>query len=373
MDSDGPAAYLRDGDRLGWPGDSGISAAWIAGLVAACTGGALALIGLTLPWAAITPTGFDGMPAGRAGPRFLAQLTDLHPAAGPVAAFLLILAGAGAAVGFASGSRQASLARWFAVAISTAGAVLFLYLTVYRVVGTVVVVRDPSTYRPDQIAAGVVDPSVGCVLYLLGLVLVASGAAVGDRLPPGAGAVPGRAAADEVVRAVRTAAHRAAVAVALVALVASAILPWVRIESAPGGSSELNPFGPDRADVRVWLATYRIGLIVCLTLTVAVLILPGSLRRLRGAGRVVAVAATMALASGYVLLWWPLTARPTGPVTGFATLHLGAGYLAGLLAMCGLAAAFFLLPDRPPPTAEPPGPADDPGGTGGSAPPEETR
>jgi hypothetical protein len=349
----GPAAYLRDGDRLGRPGESGISAAWIAGLVAACTGGALALIGLTLPWASITPS-------GGAGYGYLAQLADLHPVAAPVAAFALILAGAGAAVGFASGSRQATLARWFTVLLSSAAAVVALFLTVYRVAGSAVVARDPSIYSPLPVVAGDVAPSVGCVLYALGLLLLATGTGVGYRLPRGAGAVARPAAADEVVRAVRVGAHRAAVVLAVAAAVASAVLPWDRVEPEPGGSSALNPFGPGRADVRVWLATYRIGLVLCLALIVAAVVLPGSARRLRGAGQVIAVAVTTALVSGYALLWWPLSAVPARPGTGFATLRLGAGYPAGLLATAFLAAAFFLLPAGRPPPGPPPDPAADP-------------
>jgi hypothetical protein len=46
-------------------------ALWVGGLVLAATGGALALVGLTLPWAAITPAfGWLG---------YITQLSILHP------------------------------------------------------------------------------------------------------------------------------------------------------------------------------------------------------------------------------------------------------------------------------------------------------
>jgi hypothetical protein len=139
------------------------------GRIAAAAGGTLALVGLTLPWASIAP-------AGGAGHRYLAELTDLHPVAAPVAPCLVVLAAAGAAVAFASAGRRASLARRAAVLAAAVGAVAGLVLAVYRVAGSTVVARESWTAGPQRIAADGVLPAVGCACYLLGLLLLGMGA-----------------------------------------------------------------------------------------------------------------------------------------------------------------------------------------------------
>lgn len=338
--SAGAAAYLRDGDRLRPPAQSGITAAWIGGLVVAATGGALAMVGITLPWAMVSPTGSGEL-------RHLVLLTDLRPSGGSLAVVALILTAVGTGLSFASGSRLSSVLRSLTAVLATATAVIYLVHASHFMVGSTVAVRHPVTFGLDTMTVGGTTPSTGCLLYVAGLLMIAMGVGGADRLPPDDGRPVRPGAIDPTLRAARTFAHRLSVAIAVVGAVAATTLPWYRVVPSPLGSDILDPYQPGRADVQVWLVGFRWALVACLALTVLALLLPMAARRLRGIGLVVAASVTTALVLGYMLLWRPLSPFPAQNSSDFAVLRPAAGYHLGVLTMAVLVVGFVLLPAGP--------------------------
>jgi hypothetical protein len=333
------AALPVDRGRLGPSTAGGVDALWVGGLVLAATGGALALVGLTLPWAAVTP-------ASRSGSGHVAQLSDLHPFAAPMAALVLIVVGVGVALSFGSVGRLSSYL-WFPYSVvAAAGAVTALFLTVHLVKGTTLLVREPVTYLPERVTVGGVLPSTGCLLYVVGLSLVACGLGGSSRSRQDLELLDLPADVDRMSRRARRIAFPASVVLAVVGAVVSAVSPWYRFVPALDGSTDLHPLGPDRGDVQLWIAAYRAGLVACLVLTVLALLAPGAARWLRRTGLTVAVAVTVGLMLGYLLLWRPLHLTPFQAGHGHAALAPGVGHGLGILTMVAVALGLALMPTR---------------------------
>ncbi|MEH1098889.1 hypothetical protein [Micromonospora sp. CPCC 205561] len=325
--------------RPGPTAAGGVDALWVGGLVLAAVGGALALAGLTLPWAAVTP-------ASRGGSGYVTQLSDLHPFAAPMAALVLIVVGVGVALSFASVGRLSSYL-WFPYSLVAAtGAVAALFLTVHLVKGATLLVREPVTHLPERVTVGDVLPSTGCLLYAVGLSLVACGLGGSSRSRRELELLDVPAGVGTLLRRARGIAFPASVVLAVVGAVTSAVSPWYR--SVPGldGSTELDPLGPDRGDVQLWITAYRAGLVACLVLTVLALLAPGAARWLRRTGQTVAAAVTVGLMLGYLLLWRPLhlTAQAGHE---YGVLAPGVGHGLGILTMVAVALSLALMPTHP--------------------------
>ncbi|MEU4770758.1 hypothetical protein [Micromonospora sp. NPDC023644] len=334
-----PSAALQPGPGPLRPSAAGgVDALWVGGLVLAATGGALALAGLTLPWAAVTP-------ASRSGSGYVALLSDLHPFAAPMAALVLIVVGVGVALSFGSVGRLSSYL-WFPYStVAAAGAVTALFLTVHLVKGTTLLVREPATYLPERVTVGGVLPSTGCLLYAVGLSLVACGLGGSSRSRQELELLDLSADAGGMFRRARGIAFPASVVLAVVGAVAAVVSPWYRLVPALDGSTDLDPLGPDRGDVQLWIAAYRAGLVACLVLTVLALLAPGAARWLRRTGLTMAVAVTVGLVLGYLLLWRPL--HPTAHQAGHGALAPGVGHGLGILTMVAVALSLALMPTRP--------------------------
>lgn len=321
------------------PAAGGFDALWVGGLVLAATGGALALAGLTLPWATVTP-------ASRGGPGHVAQLSDLHPFAAPMAALVLIVVGVGVALSFGSVGRLSSYL-WFPYStVAAAGAVAALLLTVHLVRGATLLVREPVTYLPERVTVDGVFPSTGCLLYVVGLSLVAGGLGGSSRSRQDLELLDIPAGVGRTLRRARGVAFPASVVLAVAGAVAAAVTPWYRFVPALDGSTDLDPLGPDRDDVQLWIAVYRAGLVACLVLTVLALLAPAAARWLRRTGLTVAAAVTVGLMMGYLLLWRPLHLTPFQAGHGHAALAPGVGHGLGVLTMVAVALGLALMPTR---------------------------
>lgn len=317
----------------------GVDGFRVGALVLASTGGALALVGLTLPWAVVTP-------ATGIGTDYVAQLPDLNPIAAPVAVLMTLIVGVGAGVCFATTGALSSYLRFCCFLLAVGTAVFPPVATLYLLKGARLVVRAPLNYAPELVTVGRAIPVTGCLLYTVGLSLLAVGIAGSDRarpdLPP---LVPGRDV-EQSLRNIRGKIFRGTVVLAVVGMVGSAILPWYRIVPSRDPAAGLDPFGPDRGDVRLWITAYRVGLVACLALIVLALVTPGAARWLRRTGATVAVAVTVGLALGYALLWRPLRLAAY-PDQGYDTLRPGPGHGLGILTMLIVVLGFALLPAGP--------------------------
>jgi hypothetical protein len=298
------------------------------------TGGALALVGTTLPWARVTD---------QVGTFYLVRLADLGRVTAPVATLWLVLAVGGALAGRGS-SPWAAVTRVGIALFATVGAFFLLGQTVFLAKGATVLAHAAITDNPSLVTVGRVLPEVGCLLYVVGLMLVALGAVVVEvatrGLEPEA-APPGG----------RPALHRVVVVLALILAVVSAVLPWYTNDAAGFGLPSTGVTSPPgRDDAQAWLGLYRAGLAACLAITVLALVLRRQAPRLRLLGLIVGVAVSVMLLSGYATLW----RRPT---LQYATDRIGAGYHLGFVAMLLLTASFAALPSGPeevPSDPEPP-------------------
>jgi len=289
------------------------------------TGGALALVATTLSWARVT---------GTTGSFYLVRLADLNRVAAPVATLWLVLA-AGGALASRGSSPWAAVARLGTALFATAGAFFLLSLTIFVSKGATVLAHSGITDYPSLVPVGRVVPDAGCLLYFIGLMLIAAGAGiveVATRGPRPSPAPPNG----------RPAIHRVVVVLALIAAVVSAVLPWYSSSSAadlvPSATGVVSPPGHD--DAQAWLGVYRAGLVACLAITVLALVLRRHAPRLRLLGLIVGVAVTVMLLSGYATLW-------RQPTLQYATDRIGPGYHLGIVAMLLLTVSFAALPSRP--------------------------
>jgi hypothetical protein len=288
------------------------------------TGVGLAIVGTSLSWAAVTDA---------VGTNYLVRLTDLNRAAAPVATLWLVLA-AGGALASRGSSPWAGMARLGTAAFATAGAFFLLNQTVFLSKGATMVAHAGLTDNPSLITVGRVVPDVGCLLYVVGLMLIAVGSGIVEIATRGPHLDPSPPGGRPVL-------HRVLVVLAVIVTVVSAVLPWYKSSEAdlvlfaPGTAPS-----PSRADVQAWLGIYRGGLAACLVITVLALVLRRHAPRLRLLGLIVGVAVTVMLLSGYATLW----RRPT---LQYATDRIGSGYHLAIVAMLLLTVSFAALPSRP--------------------------
>ena len=289
------------------------------------TGGALALVATTLSWARVTDTGWAF---------YLVRLADLNPVAAPVAALWLVLATGGALASRGS-SPWASVARLGTALFATTGAFSLLSLTVFVSKGTTVLAHIGITDKPSLVPVGRVVPDAGCLLYVVGLMLIAAGACIVEVATRGIQPNPSPPGG-------RPALHRVVLVLALIVAVVSAVLPWYSSSSAADLVRPATGVGsaPGHDDAQAWLDIYRAGLATCLAITVLALVLRRHAPRLRLLGLVVGVAVTVMLLSGYATLW-------RQPTLQYATDRIGPGYHLGIVAMLLLTASFAALPSGP--------------------------
>ena len=303
-------------------------------LTAICTGGVLALVGTTLYWARVTDLN---------GTFYLVRLTDIDRVAAPVAVIWVVLA-AGAALAGRGPSPWARVARLGTLPVATTGAFFLLGETVFAADGNTVLAHAAVTDNPSLVSVARILPDAGCLLYVVGLMLVAVGAGIVEVASRGLDPAPPPPGGRPLV-------HRIVLVSALVLGVVAAVLPWYRGSASdvlvPGTASP-----PGNADAQAWLDFYRAGLAACLAITVLALLLRRQAPRLRLLGLVVGVAVTVMLLSGYVSFWREPTLR-------YTTDRIGFGYHLGLVAMILLTASFAALPpsepepDKPEPEPEP--------------------
>jgi hypothetical protein len=364
------AAYLRDGDSLLSPVPSGtlappgtlalagISGAWIGGLVAACTGSALAVVGVTLPWELVSSASRD-----TAVPVYL---TDFGPVLAPSAAALLVTSAMCAGVCFASRSRLGSILRSANVVATMLWISVLMAATTYLVRGMAMDVFDPWTGMVVKLTVRGTTPSAGEFLYILGTTLLVLGTVASARLPGTPVGVPRVTRADARIAATRAWLRWAVTLVALGLAVASIVLPWYHRVSELGQSAVKSSVVTPH-DVHVWLGIYRVGLVGCVLLYAAALMAyqggmaggpaPRGAAALRAIGMMASTVVMAVLLVGLAALW-----RADGlPVRQFgypdASPHAAPGYLFAVAAMFALLGGIALI--GPP---VPSGPAD-PAGT----------
>jgi hypothetical protein len=289
-------------------------------LAAILTGGALALVGTTLYWGRVT---------GTLGGFYLVRLADLNRIAAPVATLWLVLAAGGALAGRAT-SRLATMMRRGAMLLAMASAFSMLSLTTFLSTGSTVLAHAGITDKLSLVTAGRVVPDVGCLLYVVGLALIAGGAWTleaatrpqPDPPPPGG----------------RPTLHRVLITVTLILAVVSAVLPWYTSSAADMVVPTVDAVSPpSHDDAQAWLAVYRVGLAACLAITGLALASGRHAPRLRLLGLIVGVAVTVMLLSGYATLW-------RQPTLQYATDRIGPGYHLGIVTMLLLTASFMALP-----------------------------
>ncbi|MFC6021385.1 hypothetical protein ACFP2T_35100 [Plantactinospora solaniradicis] len=334
-----PEAYLRDGDAMLPATLSGISGAWIGGLVAASTGCALAVVGLTLPWA-----GLSSSSPGR--PTFV-YVSDFGPVLGPAAAAVLVMSAMFAGVAFASRSRLGAILRSVTVLILVLGAVATVAITVYLVRGQTLDIVDQVAGSTVEITVQSVTPLAGAILYVFGAMLLALGTMASVRLPESLVQDSRTTEFAKAVAVLRTTLRWVMTLLALGLAVASIALPWYRQLPATGRSEGMVVVVTVR-DIHLWQGTYRIGLIAGILLYVATLVAAqgGAYRAatlLRAIGMMVstAVVAILLVGLGALRRGDPVGDRVVNWVN--PALHAAAGYFVAIAAMIALFCSIALL------------------------------
>jgi hypothetical protein len=308
------------------------------GLVATCTGFVLAVVGLTLPWAQMTPV--EAVAQHLTVPTYL---TEYRAATAPLAALALVTVVFTAVFGFISGGQGAWLIQTYAAWASTIVLVSMLAGTMYGFRGARVAIVDPTTAKPLMVTAQTVVPTTGAVLYAAGLALPALASCV-------AALITRLGAAESNGDRARTATGKrrrrlswAASFLALVLAVTSLVLPWYHQGPGLDGSNELAPGTVTVADIQAWLALYRAGLVISLLLYLAMVVTTRAMP-LRTAGIVTATAVWALLLIGFVASWWrtPLESK-SAFLEGGSKLDLGAGFVVAWLAITFVLISFALM------------------------------
>jgi hypothetical protein len=293
----------------------GVTAAWLGGLVLSGIGFGLGVIALTLPWVSVqsAPTSSTSLSPEQL---WLIGIGDLAP----LFALLLVVTALITGIGFATGRRSGRAHRYAAVLWAPAPATVALFVGLH-----------PGTRALRQAAnaeAGtdlVTSPLIGVVLFAAGLLLIGVGVAIGLLNSP---------SRVTVVATVPTVFPRAyavwvrwvALVMAIPVVVASASLPWYRVDNvSPDMSTPAITPSP-----AYWQEIYRIGLVIAAMLLVATAIATPSIRAvLRAIGLFVGGALLTNLAINAFLLW-----NPDGMISQFYlyvdAVHLGSGYLAAV-------------------------------------------
>jgi hypothetical protein len=285
-------------------------------LTATFTGAILAFAGTTLYWARVT----------NSSAFYLVRLADLNRLEAPIAVVSVVLAAGGALAG-RNASPWGSVIRSVTVVFATIGAFVPLGLTL-AADGTVVLAHAAVTDTSVLVRAERVLPDTGCLLFVLGLTLIALGAGVAEVAARGVRPAASRPGGRPIV-------HRLLLVPALIVAVGAAALPWYD----SGIADESGP--PVRVDVQVWLDVFRAGLAVCLVITALALVRRRQAPAFRLLGLIVGSAVAVMLLSGYVTLW-------RQPLLNYATGRIGLGYHLGLVAMLLLTASFLALPPEVP-------------------------
>ncbi|MEV6846207.1 hypothetical protein [Actinoplanes sp. NPDC051411] len=286
-------------------------------LTATFTGAILAFAGTTLYWARVTDS---------VGTFYLVRLADLNRVEAPIAVVWLVLAAGGALAG-RDASPWGSAIRTVTVVFATMGAFFPLGLTLAadgaQVLGHAAVTDNSALVRAERVL-----PDTGCLLFVLGLTLIAVGAGAAEVAARGVRLEASRPGGRPIV-------HRLLFVPALIVAVGAAAIPWYDAGAADEG-------GPPRsADVQLWLDVFRAGLAVCLVITALALIRRRQAPAFRLLGLIVGSAVAVMLLSGYVALW-------RQPLLSYATGRIGLGYHLGLVAMLLLTASFLALPPEVP-------------------------
>jgi hypothetical protein len=287
-------------------------------LAATLTGAILGVVGTTLYWARVT----DDL-----GTFYLVRLSDLNRVEAPLAVLWLVLAAGGALAG-REASPWGSVIRAGTAVFATAGAFFLLGFTIVGTAGASVLAHAAITDSPSLVRAGHVLPDAGCLLYVLGLMLIAAAAVVVELTTRGVRPEPSRPGGRPIV-------HRLLLVPALIVAAGSAALPWYD----RGVAGQSGP--PSNVDTQVWLDLFRAGLVACLVITMLALVRRRRAPAFRMLGLIVGCAVTVMLATGYVALW-------RQPPLHYATDRIGLGYHLGLAAMILLTASFVALPPEVP-------------------------
>ncbi|MFI5892673.1 hypothetical protein ACIA5D_21440 [Actinoplanes sp. NPDC051513] len=289
-------------------------------LTAICTGGVLAFVGTTLDWARVTDA---------SGAYYLVRLADFNRVAAPVAVLWLVLA-AGGALAARGSSPWASVARIGVMLTASVGSFYLLSLTLLAN-GSRVLAHAGLTDQPSVVTVRHIIPEAGCLLYVVGLMLVAVGAGITEVAMRGFQPAPPR-------REGRPVLHRIVLLLGLILAVVAAVLPWFGTSAA---GVVLTPTGidspPGHHDTETWLVLYRAGVAACLVITVLALVRRRHAPWLRLLGLVVGVAVTVMLLSGYVALSRQTTLQ-------YDWDRIGPGHHLGVVAMLLLTASFATLP-----------------------------
>ncbi|WP_377341984.1 hypothetical protein [Plantactinospora siamensis] len=340
-------AYLRASDGLMPSALTGISAAWIGGLVAACTGTALAVVGLTLPWAQVRDAA-----QGRSYPVFL---TSFNPYLGSGAAALLVMSAMLAGISFGSRSRLGAVLRSVTVVAATMWTTALLAATLYLTRGRTITVVDLWLGNAVRITVRGVALSVGALLYCVGTALLAGGTLGSVRLSDQLRRVPLAARDTAMIRGLRTGSRWMMTLFALGLAAASVALPW-QTQAIPSDPADDVPVVVTGHDLHLWQQTYRIGLVAGILLYAAALV--AAQARLRGAATALrAVGVMVPAVVATVLLVGLVAVRQGDAVAGRPvnyldpTPHLGSGYLLAIAAMAALLCGVALIGSAGPPAS----------------------
>jgi hypothetical protein len=174
---------------------------------------------------------------------------------------------------------------------------------------------------------------IGCLLYIVGLGLIAFGSGIAEFSARGEPVLPAVGK--------RRMFSRVAVIAALLLGIMAVMLPWSRanVDIVIPASLD-NTAIPDYIGIHHWLIAYRIGLPVGLAIAALALVLRHQAAVLRLLGLVFSTAFSVLLAEGYAT-WWVL------PTHNNQAAPFGVGYHCAIAAMVLLAASFLALPTEP--------------------------
>jgi hypothetical protein len=341
-----PQRYLRDGDGMLPPALTGISAAWIGGLVAVCTGTALSVVGLTLPWAMIR--------ASKQARAYPVYLTEFNSVLAPGAAALLVLAAMCAGVCFASRSRAGAMLRSVTVVTSMLWISMVLAATTYLARGLTMTIVDPLGGTAVEILVQSTTLSTGSIVYFFGTMLLVLGTVASVRLPSPLAQHPQTSQFATGIFALRAGLRWVVTLLALGLAVTSIALPWYK-QIPASGRSEGAPVVVSVQDLHLWQGTYRIGLIACILLYAAALVAAqGAASRaagvLRALGMMASTVVVAILLVGLMALWHGDAVGNRRPNYLNPAPHAAAGYFVAVAAMiallCGIALISSVVPRK---------------------------
>jgi hypothetical protein len=310
-------------------GVTGVTPAWIGGVVLAGVGTGLSVIALTLPWISVR--------IERTSPVTL-PVTDVARQ-GPIFALLLVVTALLAVVGFSTARRGSDRVRYLAVVIGAMPAVVSLFLGLRPSTEALraALPEGQIEYWDQLTESGAKDLPVsamsGLALYVAGLLVIGLGVAIASFGSAGRVTVifnPGQAMSARRRLLTRWVALGAAVPL----IVLSLALTWFEVVT----TDQEMP-----AVVQGWQSVYRVGLIAVLIVLLGASLTVGNTQRLLRAIGLYLGGGLIATLSVNVLLLWDPSGLTREISVELESLSLGPAYLAAIVAVPLLQVVFWTI------------------------------